>query len=126
MDNRIIRKKIGKKAVLTSCYKSSTLIEVIVASAIMMIIFTISMDSLSKLFINNDPGYFIKVETSLVESILKMNHQNLTEGEYTFKYDWGIVICNVSCLGKRIKEINIVAKPIKLKETFEYSYLTDY
>ena len=126
MDYRIIRKEINKKTALTSGYKSSTLIEVIVASAIMLIIFTISMDSLSKLFINNDPGYFIKVETSLEECILKMNDPNLTEGVFTFKYDWGSVICNISCLGQRIKEIHIISKPTKLKETFEYIYLTDY
>lgn len=114
-----------KKIKIQSCSLSgSTLLETIVASVILMIIFTLAMDTLTRLMVlDNEDADYLRMETDIDRCRREICKNDLVPGERTYEYDWGKIEVDISSYKEEIYQIEMIAITNKQHRQIRFRYL---
>lgn len=109
---------------IKSKLKATTLIEVVVASIIMLIIFSISMDIVSKLLVSSQvDSNILKIESEIKKKILYYNATSNNNGIYINDYQWGKIKTSIVDYNENLYKVTIVAIDNHSMLIAEYYYL---
>lgn len=104
-------------------FRASTLLETITASIILMIIFVMSMDTLTRIFSYENENLVILVESDLIKHQKSLVSMELTPCARTFTQKWGEIRMNVSPYRAGLFQIDLQAFDTKGKLLSSYCYL---
>lgn len=111
-------------AILKAKIQASTLMEVIVASLIMLIVFALSMDVMSKLFISmNSDALSIEIENEMNQQISYYSKGSQSIGTYEHIYKWGYISVTINEYDKSLLLLTVTAKSTASKQSIFYNTL---
>lgn len=111
-------------AILKAKIKASTLMEVIIASLIMLIVFSLSMDVMSKIFISmHSDNSSIEIENEMNQQISYYSNGYKTIGTYEHIYKWGCITVTINEYDKSLLLLTVTAKSTASKQSTFYNTL---
>lgn len=113
---------------LNMCIKGSTVIEVIVASIIFLVIFTLSMDTLVRISSKSNTSIELIDAQSKVTDMYRLAIDNLEKGQIEREYSWGRVVATIAQYKdyNDLKQITITATIKKSKQQLKRYYIVEY
>lgn len=108
--------------------KASTLVETIIASVIFMCVFMISLETISRLTVQEDDNtVLVEADYRIKECLREYGDGRHADGQYTREYGWGrivILIHNYRSYAD-LQELTIIAEIESISKRLEFKHIVE-
>lgn len=116
------------RSIKSARLRASTLIETMIASVIFLCVFTISLDTVSRLTLkNNDQSILVEVDYRIKQCRQEFSAKTHRQGSYIREYSWGKIIVNLKPYRNYmdLTELTITADVKNNSKRFKYKYVIE-